>query len=312
MRFHVILLVAAVILGNSAVGEQQSLGTSSDDRFKVAIGWITSKGIEYGCGGSLITSKFVLTVAHCAADGDAKVPTVVKLGLKEQGRTDDSSLSQIINIKEFRTHPQFRFSKKYYDIALIELEREVELNDAICTACLWLKNTTPEEAMSAIGFVSPGFSPNFDPILRNVTLKEISGKECGEILPLSGRTLPDGLVKEQFCAGSDDQDTCEGDSGSPLQVERAEINGDMIPLIVGLVSFGTPCIEGSVGVYTRVSPYKDWIEELVLELHSASRENGPKLKLNLHQTYQHIESDFFGMNPTLTRINVVPPYYYRT
>ncbi|XP_038114255.1 serine protease 27 isoform X2 [Culex quinquefasciatus] len=271
MQFHVILLVAAVVLGNSAVGEQQSLDScairvkrSVQHEFQhvVAIGWNTSKGIEYGCGGSLITSKFVLTVAHCAADGDAKVPTVVKLGLKEQGRADDSSLSQIINIKEFRTHPQFRFSKKYYDIALIELEREVELNDAICTACLWLEDTTPEEAMSAIGFVSPGFSPNFDPILRNVTLKEISGKECGEILPLSGRTLPDGLVKEQFCAGSDDQDTCEGDSGSPLQVERAEINGDMIPLIVGLVSFGTPCIEGSVGVYTRVSPYKDWIEEV--------------------------------------------------
>lgn len=134
---------------------------------------------------------------------------MVKLGLKEQGRTDDSSLSQVLNIESFRTHPQFRFSKKYYDIALIELEREVELNDAICTACLWLEDITPEEAMRAIGFVSPGFSPNFDPILRNVTLKEISGKECGEILPLSGRTLPDGLVKEQFCAGSDDQDTCE-------------------------------------------------------------------------------------------------------
>lgn len=45
-------------------------------------------------------------------------------------------------------------------------------------------------------------------------------------------------------------------------MERAEINGDIIPLIVGLVSFGTPCIEGSVGVYTRVSPYKEWIEEV--------------------------------------------------
>lgn len=226
----------------------------------VAIGWNTSKEIEYGCGGSLITSKFVLTVAHCAADGDAKVPVLIKLGLKEQGKSDNSDLSQIINIKSFRKHPKFRFSKKYFDIALVELEEEVEINDAICTACMWLENGIPEEPMSAIGFVSPGFSPNFDPILRNVILTEISGTECAEILPLTGRSLPDGLVLEQFCAGNDDQDTCEGDSGSPLQIERAEINGEVISLIVGLVSFGTPCIEGSVGVYTKVASYKNWIE----------------------------------------------------
>lgn len=228
----------------------------------VAIGWNTARGIEYGCGGSLITSKFVLTVAHCAADGDAKTPSVVKVGLTEEGRSHDHPLSRVINIKSFKTHPEFRFSKKYYDIALVELEREVKLGETICTACLWLEDNVPEEPMSAIGFVSQGFGPNYDPILRNITLKEISGQECGEILPLSGRTLPEGLVKEQFCAGSDDQDTCEGDSGSPLQTERAGLNGELIPRIVGLVSFGTPCIEGSVGVYTRVSPYKEWIEEV--------------------------------------------------
>lgn len=53
----------------------------------------------------------------------------------------------------------------------------------------------------------------------------------------------------------------QGDSGGPLQIERLDVNNVMVPLIAGVVSFGTPCTEGSTGVYTRVAAYRDWIEK---------------------------------------------------
>ncbi|EAL39495.3 AGAP011431-PA [Anopheles gambiae str. PEST] len=58
-------------------------------------------------------------------------------------------------------------------------------------------------------------------------------------------------------------DTCEGDSGGPLQTDRHDLFGNTFPLVVGVVSFGTPCTDGSTGVYTRVSSYLDWIEKEV-------------------------------------------------
>ncbi|XP_055527860.1 chymotrypsin-C-like [Wyeomyia smithii] len=51
-----------------------------------------------------------------------------------------------------------------------------------------------------------------------------------------------------------------GDSGGPIQTERLDVHGTLIPLIVGVVSFGTPCAKGSVGVYTRVASYRRWLE----------------------------------------------------
>lgn len=57
----------------------------------------------------------------------------------------------------------------------------------------------------------------------------------------------------------------QGDSGGPLQFE------DTKPIshytIVGITSFGKACgVANSVGVYTRVAQYIDWIEDIVWPL----------------------------------------------
>lgn len=114
--------------------------------------------------------------------------------------------------------------------------------------------------MEAIGFGTTGYGEDLSPTLLKAKLSEISKDECLKRLPKNLRSLRDGLVEEQLCAASDHQDACEGDSGGPLQVERVDVNKLVIPLIVGVVSFGTPCTNGSTGVYTRVASYKEWIE----------------------------------------------------
>lgn len=71
-----------------------------------------------------------------------------------------------------------------------------------------------------------------------------------------------GVDQSQYCAYDPDHlsDSCEGDSGGPLQVISYR---PYSAKIVGIVSFGVGCATKWPGIYTRVAHYIDWIESIV-------------------------------------------------
>ncbi|KFB37771.1 AGAP011427-PA-like protein [Anopheles sinensis] len=228
------------------------------------IGWTRSDDqIEWLCGGSLITWQFVLTAAHCATDLENIPPDTVRLGDTDLGSTEDDDSAVEVPIEMVIKHPNYRASRKYYDIALVKLIERVWPSNAVCTACIWLEPDAPGVEMEAIGFGALGYGESNSPTLQKVRLTAIASNKCAQRLSINSRSSPEGLRRDQFCAGSPTMDTCAGDSGGPIQTERVDLFGNLFPLIVGVVSFGSPCIEGSTGVYTRVSSYIDWIEREV-------------------------------------------------
>lgn len=70
-----------------------------------------------------------------------------------------------------------------------------------------------------------------------------------------------GLDQSYYCAADPNKvsDTCEGDSGGPLQVIRPHFE---VPTVVGVISAGLPCGTSwkIPGIYTRVAYFIDWIE----------------------------------------------------
>ncbi|XP_055526390.1 serine protease snake-like [Wyeomyia smithii] len=231
----------------------------------VAIGYRRqhfTSGIDFNCGGSLISENFVLTAGHCRT----RDAFMVRLGSTELfGIAGDEPASDDYYIESFIKHPSYTIRNKYNDIALIKLMGMVRMSQRIRPACLYQSTEVTEPKLIAIGYgalQSFGVSANR---LMKVVLDQYNNEQCQQVYQdlASQPSLAQGIHGSQLCAGyaSGGHDTCQGDSGGPLQVR--DKNEDCIFQLVAITSFGKVCGTTIPGVYTRISWYLDWIESIV-------------------------------------------------
>lgn len=230
----------------------------------VAIFKKTNDDRQFQCGGSLISTKTVVSAAHCFFDGLETLPA--EKILVSLGRHNLSNWSEMeafnVDAERIITHPDFqpRLSSYDADLALIHLKQSVVFTNSIKPVCLWLGNTDPREIENVsgiiIGWGSDGrHRTTTIPTLVNATV--VSRISCVR----SNRDFISRTSDRTLCAGNlDGSGPCTGDSGNGLMIRHQNkwmLRGT-VSAAVGIPT--RPCILDQYGIYSDTAMFNEWIE----------------------------------------------------
>eukprot|EP00090_Calanus_glacialis_P011317 TRINITY_DN19748_c0_g1_i1.p1 TRINITY_DN19748_c0_g1~~TRINITY_DN19748_c0_g1_i1.p1 ORF type:complete len:233 (-),score=32.54 TRINITY_DN19748_c0_g1_i1:49-747(-) len=223
---------------------------------------ITNAAERFFCGGTLITSQWVLTATHCMwkdqeATQEVGVTEIrVVLGDHDNTISTESIIDRIVKeVSIIKKHPNYNYVTSDYDIALIKLKEEVDLK-VYTPACLPLYGDTfVGQKAWVYGWGTTSFGGSVSNKLLEVQVPVVSNQLCKQI-------MQNTITKRMLCAGGElNKDGCQGDSGGPLTVEK-----DGKHYLIGDVSFGNGCgQQGQYGVYGNVAFFRDTFINTIIE-----------------------------------------------
>uniref|UniRef100_A0A6I8RK46 Peptidase S1 domain-containing protein n=1 Tax=Xenopus tropicalis TaxID=8364 RepID=A0A6I8RK46_XENTR len=215
------------------------------------------------CGGSLVTTKWVISAAHCFNSSNPPSFYTVYLGSYQTSVPNANEVP--MTVKRFMNHPNYTSPDKGFDIALVELSSDVNYTLYIQPVCL------PSIGVSLLtglqcwvtGWGNIASNGEYLPepnTLQELAVPLIDNQQCNTLLQTpssTGQSSSFVILNDMLCAGYIDgsKDSCQGDSGGPLVCTQ-----NSRWYLVGAVSFGEGCGQPNrPGVYTRLTTYYDWI-----------------------------------------------------
>ncbi|KAK0420101.1 hypothetical protein QR680_014516 [Steinernema hermaphroditum] len=229
-------------------GQPVKLG---DIPYQALIVYSDSRNETGDCGGSLISTRHVLTSAQCATRIEEATVVVGAVNINYLKH------AEVRKVRKITIHPQFSNDENYYnDIAILELDiavsltRNIKLSNIYRIDSEYFKHKTA--IVSGFGSYEPGSSEHSKLLVAaNVTIFPF--EYCNKVL--NGR-LEEG---QQFCAGAKGTGIGPKDRGGPIHVLHS---ANLVQ--IGISSYTANVTEQHEisSVFTRVSHYCDYINEV--------------------------------------------------
>jgi secreted trypsin-like serine protease len=224
------------------------------------------------CGGSLISTKLIVTAAHCVHYKKDPIIRKAEDALFYIGKHNLESLAEknyiVSSVNQFIIHPSWDYKDDRYDadIAMVVLTKTISFSKFIQPICLWTTTNSYDDLIGNRGVVAGWGKTEFNAVSTSAPkyseLPVVNEATCLR----SNKAFIELTSDRTFCAGNKIEGTgpCSGDSGGGFAVKNGEkwfLRGVVSSALYDSVL--ATCDTKNFAVFTDTTKFTRWMQEFI-------------------------------------------------